>query len=177
MAVDEGFQYAIPVPHPSSSIALTPPRKSDGPEVLATLNDQRVYMNLIGPPYPYTQKDWEEWYSFISYAALECSRELQAIQHLRQTSGAGDSEIDSQRTRWVSQPMWPSTIRELPEPNSSSDTGRFIGAITVERGQFLYVLDDRERQRWKRENDSLAAGDPKIIWEVGCRSTTLLLSS
>ena len=56
---EDVFDYIIPVPHPSSRIVLAPPRQSDGPYVLAALNDKRVYMNLIGPPYPYTDDDWD----------------------------------------------------------------------------------------------------------------------
>ncbi|KAK5023822.1 hypothetical protein LTS07_008947 [Exophiala sideris] len=127
-------------------------------------------MNLNGPPYPYTEKDWSQWYPFVSKAGRGCATELQAIHdslQLLQGSDGDESEVVSRQKRWVSQSMLPWTIRELPGLKSDNEADRFIGAITIERGTFLYILDEDERRRRKQENNALDAGDRNIIWEVG----------
>ncbi|KAI1630231.1 hypothetical protein EDD37DRAFT_605089 [Exophiala viscosa] len=151
------------------NVMLAQPRQSDGPMVVAALNDPRVYMNLNGPPYPYTEKDWEEWYLFVSHAARECSKEYQVIDEELGDQGRDPKERECQRKRLIMQSMWPLTIRIEPEllRDRLRSESAFIGTITPQRSIFLYILDEDERQRRKQENDGLAAGDPKIIWEVG----------
>jgi len=34
----------------------------------------------------------------------------------------------------------------------------------------MAVLDEEEKKRLKAENDSFEAGDPRIVWELGCQS-------
>jgi len=34
----------------------------------------------------------------------------------------------------------------------------------------MYILNAVERQKQKEENENREAGDPRIIWEMGCKS-------
>jgi len=167
MADNDPDMVAIPVPHPSMQIILTPPRHSDGPAVLATLNDARVYMNLNGPPYPYTEKDWEEWFPIISYAASTNLEELKVVKELQQAAGDADPICGKAGMPCIGKLMWASTIREVVRSDSGEEEERFIGAITVERSNFLHILNEEERKKRKEENHSLGQGEPSISWETG----------
>ncbi|KAK7063721.1 N-acetyltransferase domain-containing protein [Favolaschia claudopus] len=49
--------------HPN--IILTPPRLDDAPQLMAILNDERVYHWLSSPPVPYTQEHADWWLNHI----------------------------------------------------------------------------------------------------------------
>lgn len=62
MNPEEG-QYLpnLPIPHPALSLSFTPPNPTkDLPRRLMTLNDPKVALNLISPPYPYTNQNAED---------------------------------------------------------------------------------------------------------------------
>ncbi|EXJ71447.1 uncharacterized protein A1O5_05255 [Cladophialophora psammophila CBS 110553] len=164
----ESSDFNIPVPHATLRIVLTPPRESDGAAVIRGLNDPKVYMNLNGPPYPYTERDRDEWYTKVSREWKQNCAELNAIREREQASpSAGEIGTPSD---WSQRPWlgghWTSPIRHIEE----SETGiieKFIGDIGVERESFLYIVDAEEKERRKAENDKLEAGDPNISWEIG----------
>ncbi|KAK5455197.1 hypothetical protein LTS15_005917 [Exophiala xenobiotica] len=164
--VDPGFR--IPVPHSTSRIILTPPNIADGRDVVAALNDPRVYMNLNGPPYPYTDEDYLGWYEVIEEAARTSSEEMQTIK--RSSNIASDTEQNAGgcQRKWMGRSWWVSAIRELrSERSESGEEMKFLGETTVRRSNFLYITDEAERHNKVDENNSLEAGDPKILWEVG----------
>jgi len=159
MQFDRHNQPFIRVPHSQSQLILTPPRLTDSEAVFAILNDRRVYMNLLGPPFPYTQRDWDDWFPTISKTAADALSEYTEAEKVRQ-AGNGTTQ------KWVSTGLPVMAIREVSE-----DTGdmTFLGEINIRRRAFLTVLDEDERKRMKDGNDSFAPGDPRIQWEVGCK--------
>ncbi|OAP61051.1 hypothetical protein AYL99_06055 [Fonsecaea erecta] len=161
--------FNVAVPHPTLRLALTPPRESDGAAVILGLNHPKVYMNLNGPPYPYTEKDRTEWYARISNEWKQNWSELAAIRKHEQSSSSITGNIatpaDGSQRPWLGR-HWTSTIRHFEESDTGTN-GKFIGEIGVERECFLYILDEEERNRRKEENDKLQAGDPNITWEIG----------
>ncbi|OQV04342.1 Acetyltransferase GNAT domain-containing protein [Cladophialophora immunda] len=159
-AVVESSDFNIAVPHPTLRLALTPPRESDGAAVILGLNHPKVYMNLNGPPYPYTEQDRQEWYAKISSNWKQNWSELVTIRKREQSTPA-----DYSQRSWLGR-HWTSTIRHFEESDTDS-YGKFIGEIGVERESFLYILDEEQRNRRKEENDKLQAGDPNITWEIG----------
>ncbi len=173
--VDTGFR--ILVPHPTSSIILTPPTIDDGRDVVAALNDPRVYMNLNGPPYPYTEDDYLGWYGVIEEAARTSSEEMHAIESSWQIAQEAAQNPGGCRKKWMGRSWWVSAIREVisERPETGEET-KFLGEITVRRSGFLFILDEAERQKKTDENNSLEAGDPKILYEVGCKSNSVPLT-
>ncbi len=127
-------------------------------------------MNLGGPPYPYTPKDWEEWYPIVADVSHHNRADMQAI--MEQDRSALCSQDWSGR-KWLGKKMWHSTIRDASDAETHAADGRFIGDITVQRETFVYILDDEERQRTKDENDRREPGDPRIIWMIGCKFAPL----
>jgi RimJ/RimL family protein N-acetyltransferase len=123
VATMPALDFSLAVPHPTLKIALTPTRESDADAAIAGLNHPKVYSNLNGPPYPYTEKDWSEWYAPIASASSDNLAELKAIQE--QTPPVLASP-DWSKKRWLGQRPWTSTIRTVVD-------GRFIGNIGVQR--------------------------------------------
>ncbi|KIW13411.1 hypothetical protein PV08_08599 [Exophiala spinifera] len=162
MEVSNPPSFEIPVPHPTARIILTPPRLNDGAAVIAALNDRRVYMNLTSPPYPYTLDDWRLWFKDISDVAGHNAEKLQQI-----TNHPGPVSGDAARAKqiWSGWVGWFSSIREILSDEDKTD--RYLGEITVGRSRFLFIPDEAERAKTRHGNDSLAAGDPNIVWEVG----------
>lgn len=153
MQLDANNEPFIPLPAPHNNIILTPPRFADADAAIACLNDPTVYMNLSGPPFPYTQENSKEWTSILSKATSDALKEFRAAQ--------GDDG-----KRWVSQiPV--SAIREM---DADSGEGKFIGEVTIRRRVYESVTDPVERKRLQEENEALKAGDPRIEWAFGCKS-------
>lgn len=149
------------LPPPLDNFILTPPRSSDGESHVAALNDPRVYNFLIGPPYPYRQADWDQWYPTI---AKGCQRSLELYcpkaplyePEVKHPSGeSGDGSQAPVRT-----------IREI-DPATGRQT--YAGDIQLKKCSFVDVVDENERQRLKNENDSWPTADKEIIYEVGCK--------
>lgn len=164
--VIETSTRSISVAHPDFNLVLTRLRPTDGEAVIAALNDPRVYMNLFGPPYPYTQADWQEWYSSNSAASNEAWEELESTREwLKTTSNPSE---DWKEKKWVGRRQWNSTIRHVTESADDRDE-KFIGDVSIARSGFLHVLDPQEREKQKTENEEREAGDPAIVWEVGCK--------
>ena len=171
--------FHLTVPHPSLRLVLTAPRDSDRDAVLQAHNDPRVYMNLEGPAYPYTIKDWQNWHGIITDAAETCLLEWE--EKMKNESGKGQEGSDQgiipndDDRKWVGSKMWVSAIREVISPpalplqsGSALELAEpFIGDIAIRRSGLRYILDDKQRQIAVEHNAELSPGDPAIIWEIG----------
>jgi len=116
--------------HPN--FIITPPRFSDGETSIAAMNHPAVYMNLNGPPFPYTQQNWEEWFQIIDKESNA------ALAEWKETQSANGKEGER---KWMSAaPV--STIREVDVQTGEE---RFVGNISIRRRGFLTVKDLEER--------------------------------
>ena len=59
MEFDKSNAPFLRLPPPHSNIILAVGRDSDGLAVISMLNDPMVYINLAGPPFPYTQAHFD----------------------------------------------------------------------------------------------------------------------
>ncbi|KAL9618610.1 MAG: hypothetical protein Q9160_006721 [Pyrenula sp. 1 TL-2023] len=107
-------------------------------------------MNLVGPPFPYTQESSEEWTKILSKATGDALKEYREAQ-------------DADGKKWVGQ-LPVSAIREV---DTDSGEGRFIGEVTIRRRAYETVTDPAERKRLEEENEALKVGDPEIKWAFG----------
>jgi hypothetical protein len=165
-----------PFIRPHSNLRLMPPRLSDGEAVLHILNDPKTYMNLIGPPFPYTQKDWNGWFPIISKVSKDALAEWREVEEW----GRAEKEVRVSRHRsaaeeggreWMGAGSTVMSIRELDQATLEES---FLGEITIKRYRFLTVTNEEER-RAEEENNALRGGDPGIVWEFGCRYSGFLL--
>lgn len=151
MEFDKDGSPFIQFPAPHENLRITPPLYSDGPAVAKINNDPRVYMYLSGPPFPYTQESWDEWWPILSKVAAEALAEFKEVQ-------------DGKR-KWVGAGSPVMAIREMKGDGISE----FIGDIAIRKREFLVIKDETERKRARDENEGLEAGDPQIQWEIGCK--------
>lgn len=156
MEFDSNNSPFLRLPAPHSNIILTPPRDSDGDAVIEILSDPRVYMNLAGPPFPYGQKEWDEWFPIIEKGAHDALLELREVEKAKKEGGSG--------TIWVKGASV-NAIREL-DPVTSEQ--KFIGIIGIDRRDFVFHDGNKETQMRKEENFAFEAGNPGITWELGC---------
>jgi hypothetical protein len=150
MEFDKDGSPFIPFPAPHEDLRLSVSIYTDGEVMQKILNDPRVYTNLLGPPFPYTQKSWDEWWLISSKVSDDSITELQ--------------EIQQGKRKWVGAGSPITVIRKM----NSDGTGVFIGNIGIRRREFFSIQNEVERKRAKDENDALEAGDPRIVWEIGC---------
>lgn len=148
------------------NIIITPLRQTDGPSNLKILNDPAVYKNIT-TPFPYTEADWEAWFSIASKAESVALKEYLAAEDARK-KGEASRWVGSETL--VSQPV--TAIREVDEETGKEE---LLGSISIRRGGFLHIRDEVERKRLKELNDGLEAGNPAIQWEMGCKSTSFCL--
>lgn len=149
-ATQEPYLRLLP---PHENIILTPSRLSDVPASTVILNDPRVHMTLLGPPYPYTEDDARSW--------LQKRKEEsdQIMDELRE--GAND-EPEPGKLKLVSGcPV--NILREL-QPDG---TEVYLGDISFTRCRWSEVKDDVLREGLVQENEARKAGDPAIVWELG----------
>jgi len=158
MEFDSNYQPFLRLPAPLQNIIMTAPRYSDGEAVIEMLSDPRVYMNLAGPPYPYGQKEWDEWFPIIDKLTKNALIEFREIQKTRQEGGDGKFWADGA-------PM--TAIREV-DPTTGEQ--KFIGTLDATRTNYIFHGVNAENQRKQDENDALEVGDPKIDWALGCES-------
>lgn len=156
MQFDKNDSPFIALPSPLSNIILTPKRLTDVEAALECLNDPAVYNNLVGPPFPYTHKNFEEWHNILSKVNADALREYMEMQ-------------DSPGEKWVGQlPI--SAIREV---DAKTGAENFIGEITLRRRGYQTTSNVTERTRLRDENAARKAGDPKIDWTLGCMSSKI----
>jgi hypothetical protein len=137
------------LPPPHNSITLNTYRDTDAPTLISMLNNPAVYMNLAGPPFPYLQEHHDS-----KVATME-AKTAKVLKELR--------EFEKER-KWASAAPF-SVIREI---DGESGEDRVLGDLVLRRSDFFDVDDERERETIKSRNDALEAGDPDIVWEIGC---------
>jgi hypothetical protein len=155
MEFDESNTPFLRLPLPHSNIILAIGRDSDGPAIISMLNDPAVYMNLAGPPFPYTQAHFDARFQ-------ETSSEIEiALAEFRDIE-ASRGELNGRK--WVNGIPF-SVIRKI-NPQTGKDT--LIGDFYIRRNGFIEIENEEDRKRMKDKNDGLEAGDPNIVWETGC---------
>jgi len=132
----------LPAPH--ENIIITPPRDSDGADIVLILNDPRVYKNLLGPPFPYHPHHAEEWLRTVK------SNSDNILEDLR----GGKTVVDGCPVQH---------IREV-QPDG---TDLFLGDLSVTRNGWLEVTDRVLREKMTKENLEKPVGDPSIVWTLG----------
>ncbi|PSR72687.1 hypothetical protein PHLCEN_2v11382 [Hermanssonia centrifuga] len=140
------------LPSPLDNFIITPPRLSDAPALMETLNDPRVYKTLESPPFPYLPTHAESWLDMItkeSDAALE-----EAKKAYKEGASEPLGHVETCPVRY---------IREIKEDGSDV----FVGEIAPHRCQYLDVKDQWEREELVRTNLRYAVGDPAIVWCFG----------
>lgn len=125
--------FHLAVSHPTVQLILTPSRHSDGLSIVPAMNDRRVYMNLDAPPYPYTQGDWDSWFSFVSGVNATAAREWDDMTTREHTQEQGQDKENQDRSqhrekekkqekKWIGAKGWSSTIRAIVQsPDSGFD--------------------------------------------------------
>jgi hypothetical protein len=155
--------------HPTLKLALTPPREADEEVMVSGLNHPSVYMNLNGPPYPYTHQDWEQRHADISSAADQNIADLQVIGA---EAESGEISRDWTQRKWLGSRRITMTIREIVDENAPYIEGNFIGELGVQREAFMHLGNSDEAREKRAANDKLEVGDPHIQWMVGCMYST-----
>lgn len=140
------------LPPPHSSITLKIYRATDAPVLISMLNHPAVYMNLAGPPFPYLQKHHD---SKIKELEVDTANALNFLRESKSSEG---------KAKWAS--TVPFTVIREVDADTSDET--VLGDLVLRRSNFLDVNDEKERESIKSRNDSLEAGNPDIVWEIGC---------
>lgn len=154
-------------PAPHAHLRLTPMRFSDGPATIAAMNDPRVYMNILSPPFPYLPHHWDQQFAAIDAATRRAREELDAVEAWRKDG----MQVGSPK-RWVGSGLPFTAIREVVVVSDDGrEEERFLGRVNVRRKDYRTVADEGERAALKAANDAKIAGDPEIEWEMGCKSS------
>jgi len=132
----------LPAPH--ENIIITPPRDSDAADIIAILNDPRVYNSLVGTPLPYQHHHAVEWLGRMK------SKSDKVLEDLRE----GKTVVDGCPVQH---------IREV-QPDG---TELYLGDLSVPRNGWLEVEDKDLRARMAKENLEKPVGDPSIVWTIG----------
>jgi hypothetical protein len=152
MEFDKNGIPFIPLPTSYQNLRLTLPLYADGPAIIKINNDPSVYMNLAGPPFPYTDQAWEDWWAKISKVAADYLAEV--------------SEVQEGKRKWVGSGSPFMVIRQIDEDGIGE--GMFIGDIGIRKRGFLLIKDNEARMQAQDENEGYEAGDPRCQWEIGC---------
>jgi hypothetical protein len=167
MEFDSNNSPFIRLSAPNQNIIITPSRYSDGDTVVKALSDPRVYMNLAGPPYPYGQKEWDDWFPMLEKASKDTLVEWREVERVRKEGGDGK--------RWVNGAHG-APVTAIREVDPVTGEQKFIGSIDATRKNFSFYEDSEENKKKREVNDALEAGDPKINWELGCKSSPISIS-
>ncbi|GAA6002462.1 hypothetical protein JCM10207_001134 [Rhodosporidiobolus poonsookiae] len=155
------------VPYP---LILTPPRPTDVPRAVETLNHPAVAFNLVGPPYPYTTEIALEYATmrgkttetYFASLAERTAALLSSNANSDPAAAAAAAELSATALPrdWLPDGCPMNNIRR-------ADTGEWVGDMGVTRWRFEDVRADEERERLCRENDAKVAGDPETAWSFG----------
>ncbi|BGP39836.1 hypothetical protein JCM10450v2_003806 [Rhodotorula kratochvilovae] len=142
-------------PAPTSlPLILTPTRESDIPALLRTLNDPRVGLQLVGPPYPYTPAHAAERLAFNARGTSA------AFARLAERARRADAGRDEEGQGWIVDGLPLCAIRR-------EDTGEWVGNFGVDRWLFEDVPAGEERERATAENNAKCVGDKSVLWTFG----------
>ena len=148
--------------HPHEGLVLTPPRLSDVAVLTGIMNDPKVYQTLQGPPHPYLQSHAVEWLERISRQSADVLREYREAE-IAERNGRLKKLVGACPVRY---------IREIQEDG----TDILLGDIHVDRCGYPDVLDQEAKARLVRENEAREAGDSEIVWCIGGKQPSLLVS-
>ncbi|KAL5528335.1 hypothetical protein ACEPAF_7471 [Sanghuangporus sanghuang] len=144
----------LQLPPPHENIIITPPRKNDTDAIVEAMNDPRVYMTLLSPPFPYLREHAEAW---LVSSIQACDT---AYDKLKQAA-AKDVDDRSPVVHVDGCPV--SFLREVRKDGSDA----YLGSIGIFRSFRFQFLRDEERERsLSSRNLELPAGHPEIIWEI-----------
>lgn len=109
-------------------------------------------MNLAGPPFPYLQEHHDSKVKAMEVETTKALKEFREFENVKKEK------------RWMGAVPF-SVIRE-----TDGESGRetVLGDFVFRRSDFLDVNDEKEREIIKSRNEALEAGDPDIVWEIGC---------
>ncbi|QSZ37580.1 hypothetical protein DSL72_008678 [Monilinia vaccinii-corymbosi] len=145
--------------HPNhQNIILTRPRTSDAEVTIPAFNHPSIYLNLTGPPFPYTQESFDSFFHDV----LDKNARIAAAE----LWDAKVAEEDGHGRRWVEAIPFPS-IREVVVNGEGASEEIFIGLVEFRRRGYVTILEDEERERLIGINRERKTGDPKIEWEIG----------
>ncbi|KAF7911138.1 uncharacterized protein EAF01_002646 [Botrytis porri] len=145
-------------PH-HQNLILTRPRTSDAKATIPAFANPAIYLNLTGPPFPYTQDDFDSFFNEV----LDKNSRVAAAELWDATSAKEDG---SPVQKWVGAVPFPS-IREARVGEEGERIEEFIGQIEIRRRGFVTTIDDVERKKLAKENADRKTGDPGIEWEIG----------
>ncbi|OJD32253.1 gnat family [Diplodia corticola] len=149
-------------------VLLTPPRRTDGPAAVAALNDPRVYLNLLGPAYPYDLHHWEAWYASLAADAARAAEELRGVEEVRRDGKKEEEEGRKDGKRWWVGSGLPFPVIRGVVDGEEGEKVVFLGKVNVRRADYRTVRDEGERRRLREANAGLGPGEEaKIEWEMG----------
>ncbi|KAF7888224.1 uncharacterized protein EAF02_002765 [Botrytis sinoallii] len=141
------------------NLILTRPRISDARNSIIAFADPAVYLNLTGPPFPYTQDDFDSFFNEV----LDKNSRVAAAELWDAKSAQEDG---SPVQKWVGAVPFPS-IREVRVGEKGERIEEFVGQIDIRRRGFVTTIDEEERKKLAKENADRKTGDPEIEWEIG----------
>jgi len=162
MEFDANNTPFIRLPAPLTNIIIAPPLYSDGEAVIKIFNDPRVYMNLLGPPFPFMQKDWDERFALIQKSSSDALIQFREVVKSRAEGGAGDGRKPG--SRWVDAGSPVSAIRELDPVTGEQN---FIGSIGFAKRKYPVLESEEEKKRNIAVDGPLETGVPEMPWSMG----------
>ncbi len=99
----------------SEKCSLTEFRPSDKPALIEHLNDKEIYDRTLRIPYPYTEKDADEWLGIIAKATQQQGRPVHfAIRNAEDylIGGCGFNDFQMGKSHraeigyWIAKPFW-----------------------------------------------------------------------
>jgi len=152
------------------NIILTPPRWEDAEGLVSILNDPLVHEWLSGPPYPYTLgKLYVETKGLSVAEVSDHGNEFIGFKRniveetLKELEDAKDDPILK-----IVKECPVSYLREVKEDGSDV----FIGSLAVTTCLYGELMgpdgvDWENKKKLEDENNSLKAGDARIVWSFG----------
>lgn len=141
------------LPAPLSHIILTPPRPSDAEDMVEPMNDPRVYNGLRSPPWPFT----------LDHGTVRVARTVNVwdgqLKQLGKIAAQGES------ASLVAFEFCP--VRCVRD--ATAEKQPLLGDFHFGRTVFDWELDEEKRKRLADANETLPAGDPAIIYTIGCK--------
>ncbi|EMR86723.1 putative gnat family protein [Botrytis cinerea BcDW1] len=141
------------------NLILTRPRTSDAKNSISAFANPAVFLNLTGPPFPYTQDDFDSFFTEV----LDKSSRLAAAELWDAKKAQEDG---SPVQKWVGAIPFPS-IREVRVGEKGERIEEFVGQIEIRRRGFVTTIDKEEREKLAGESANRKTGDPGIEWEIG----------
>lgn len=141
------------LPAPLSHFILTPPRPSDAEDMVEPMNDPRVYNGLRSPPWPFT----------LDHGTVRVAKTVsnwnRQLKRLEEVAAQGES------ASLVTFEFCP--VRCVRD--ATTEKQPLLGDIHLGRAVFEWEVDDEKRKRLVDANEALPAGNPAIVYTIGCK--------